>query len=54
MDLPPSVRVAFTGHIPGQLTIVGIPTVAKCPIVIDIRRHWFSNAFYHKIVVCIH
>src|SRR5260370_12362452 len=33
MGLPPSVRVAFAG----QLTIVRIPTVAKCPIVIDIQ-----------------
>jgi hypothetical protein len=37
MVLPPSVRIAFTGHIPRQLTIVGIPTVAKCPIVINIQ-----------------
>ena len=37
MGLPPSVGVAFADHIPGPLTIVGIPTIAKCPIVIDIQ-----------------
>ena len=37
MGLPPSVGVAFADHIPEPLTIVGIPTIAKCPIVIDIQ-----------------
>ena len=35
--MPPSVRVAFADHIPSSLTNVGIPTIAKCPIVIDIQ-----------------
>jgi hypothetical protein len=30
-------KTALAAHLPGQLTIVGIPSVAKCLIVIDIQ-----------------